>query len=69
MITFDYFPWATSFRVGEYITVHISSLHDLRGMNVNEKKYVITSDLSFAIFISSSSCHTVKHKYSFSAND
>ena len=25
---------------------------------MNEKKYVITSDLSFAIFISSSSCHT-----------
>ena len=30
MITFDYFTWVTSFRVGEYITVHVSSLHDLQ---------------------------------------
>ena len=28
------------------------------GMNMNEKKYVVTSDLVFAIFISSSNCHT-----------
>ena len=36
---------------------------------MNEKKYVVTSDLIFAIFISSSNCHTYcqTKKYSFSA--
>ena len=30
MITYDYFPWAILFRVGEYIIMHVSSQHDLQ---------------------------------------
>ena len=30
MITYDYLPRVTLFRVGEYITVYVSSLHDLQ---------------------------------------
>ena len=30
MITYDYFPWVTLFCVGEYITVHVSYVHDLQ---------------------------------------
>ena len=47
MITYDYFPWVTLFRVGEYISMHVSSLHDLQRNDKNEKKYVVTSDLIF----------------------
>ena len=51
MITYDYLPRVNLFRVEIYITLHVSSLYDYRGMNMNEKKYVVISDLIFAIFI------------------
>ena len=69
MITYEYlnyFPWVTLFLVGEYMIMHVSSLHmTYRGMDMIEKKYVVTSYLIFAIIISSSNCHT--NKYFFSA--
>ena len=41
------------------MAMHVFSLHmTFRRMNMNEKKYVATSDLIFAIIISSSNCHT-----------
>ena len=46
MIAYDYFPWVTFFLVGEYITMHVSSLFDLQRI-MKEKKYVVTSDLIF----------------------
>ena len=46
MITNDYFPWVTLFLVGEYIIMHVSSLCHLQ-RNMNEKKYVVTSELFF----------------------
>ena len=68
MITYDYFPSVTLFSVGEYITLHLSSLHNLQRNEYDWKEICNNKWFNFCN-IHSSNCHTncQTNKYSFSA--